>query len=326
MQKNKNLKNYNTFGIEAFCDVFIEINNNEQLEKIDFTNETLILGGGSNLLITRQLKQVVFINTKGIKKIKENDEYVILKVQAGEIWDDFVDFCVKNNYYGVENLSLIPGTVGASPIQNIGAYGTEIKDIIESVEYYNFLSQSYKNITSEKCNFAYRDSIFKNELKGKVVVTAVFFKLSKTENYNIGYGGIKERFTNNKPTLKLVRQAIIDVRDSKLPDYKLLGNSGSFFKNAIVNRSKFGELIEKFPQMPYFTTPEGFKIPTAWLIENAGLKGFRHKNAGVYDKHSLILVNYGGATAKEILELAQIIENTVLEKFRIKIVKEVNVI
>ncbi|MBN2891067.1 MAG: UDP-N-acetylmuramate dehydrogenase [Bacteroidales bacterium] len=328
MQKetNKNLIHLNTFGIEAFCDEYYEIENSLELAEIDLSDDFLILGSGSNMVISKRLPQVIHIKTKGIEILEENDKTVKLKVQAGEIWDDFVSFCVDNNYYGTENLSLIPGTVGASPIQNIGAYGAEVKDIIQSVEYFDIETKSFKNIDKKDCFFEYRDSIFKHKLKGKIIVTSVLYILEKNAELNISYGGIKNYFVEQKPTLKAVRKAVIETRNSKLPKPEELGNSGSFFQNAIVKEMKLRDLVVKHENVPYFKAPGGFKIPTAWLIETAGLKGFRHKNAGVYENHALILVNYGGATANDILELADIIENKVFDVFGIKISKEVNIV
>lgn len=328
MQKenNKNLVNLNTFRIDAFCDEFYEITNSTQLQDIDIEENSLILGSGSNILITKRLSKAIHLKTKGILLLYEDDKSVKLKVQAGEIWDDFVEFCVKNNYYGAENLSLIPGTVGASPIQNIGAYGAEVKDIIESVEYFDIATKTFKTISKKECHFEYRSSIFKNALKGKAIVTAVNFVLQKNGKLNIKYGGLKKYFDGKTPTLLEVRNAVIKIRQSKLPDTKILGNSGSFFKNAIVKEQKICEIKAKYGNLPYFKVDGGFKIPTAWLIETANLKGFRHKNTGVYENHALILVNLGGATAQHILELSEIVKKTVFEKFGVVIEKEVNVI
>lgn len=328
MQKetNKNLQNFNTFEIKAIADEFYSIENKNDLENITFSEDFLILGRGSNMVIGRTLPQVIHISTKGIEIIEKNNDFVKIKAQAGEEWDDFVSFCVKNDFYGAENLSLIPGTVGASPIQNIGAYGVEAKDIIESVEYFDIETKTFKNIANKDCKFSYRNSIFKQELKEKIIVTSVNFILKKNGVLNISYGGLKKHFEDQKPSLKKVREIIIDVRNSKLPDVEKLGNSGSFFKNAVVDKQKLDELKQKYEDIPFFEVENGYKIPTAWLIENAGLKGFRHKNAGVYENHALILVNLGGASAKDILELAEIIENKIFDEFGIKIQKEVNII
>ncbi len=321
-----NLLHLNTFGIEEYCDEFYELTDVCEITEIPFSADTLILGGGSNLLLTGRLKQVVKINNKGVEIIDENTEIVRIKAYAGEILDDFVDFCVSNNFYGAENLSLIPGTIGAAPIQNIGAYGVEVKDIIESVEYFDITEKSIKKIHRNECAFDYRNSIFKGTLKRKAVVLSVNFILSKKPEFNLTYGGLQQHFSDKKPDLKSVRSTIIKVRNSKLPDYKQIGNCGSFYKNAIVNQEKLDNLLKKHNNIPFFKTTEGNKIPTAWLIETAGLKGYRHKNVGVYDKHSLILVNYGKAKSSEIIELSEIIENKVLDLFGIKLEKEVNII
>ncbi len=328
MQKetNKNLVNYNTFGLNVFAKEFFSIENKDELCEIDFSEKFLILGGGSNMLIVSDLGRVIQLKTNDIKLTEETNEIVKLKVEAGVVWDEFVDFCVKNNYYGAENLSLIPGTVGAAPIQNIGAYGAEVKNIIESVEYFDIKTKEIKTINRTDCQFGYRSSIFKKNLKNKIVVTAVNFLLQKKSKLNISYGGLKKYFSDCEPTLSSVRQTVIKVRNEKLPMPEKLGNSGSFFKNAIVDATKLNELQQLYPDMLFFEVDNGYKIPTAWLIETAGLKGFRHRNAGVFENHALILVNLGGATAKDILELSEIIENRIFDKFGIKIYKEVNVI
>ena len=327
MQKeiNKNLIEYNTFGIEAFCDEFYELSNSSQLVNINFHKNMLILGGGSNMVIKNRLPQVIHIKTKGIT-VNEYENYVKINVQAGEIWDDFVDFCVRNTYYGAENLSLIPGTVGAAPIQNIGAYGAMVEDIIESVNYFDIEEKKIKIILKNECKFNYRDSIFKNELKGKAIVTSVNFILKKDAALNLNYGNLTNHFKNKAPSVSDIRNMIIQIRQNKLPDTKILGNSGSFFKNSIIDEQKFILLKERFPNIAYYKIDDAYKIPTAWLIETAGLKGFKHKEVAVYEKHALILVNKGGATAQQILELSEIIEERVFEKFGIKIEKEVSII
>ncbi len=244
MQKetNKNLTTFNTFGIKVFAKEFYSIENKNELKNVDLTDKFLILGGGSNMLIINDLPKVIHINTNGIKIIEENNKIVKIRVEAGENWDNFVDFCVKNNFYGAENLSLIPGTVGAAPIQNIGAYGAEAKDIIENVECFNIKNKNFEIINKTDCQFGYRSSIFKKSLKGKVIVTAVNFILQKKSNLNVSYGGLKNYFVNSKPTLQQVRETVINIRNSKLPATEKLGNSGSFFKNAIVDEAKIKEL------------------------------------------------------------------------------------
>jgi len=327
IEKNKDLSNYNTFKIKEFCDEFISIEKQEDLFDVYFIDGFLILGGGSNILIAKKLKQVVFITNKGISKISETKNDVTYKVAAGEEWDHFVKFTVDNNLYGAENLSLIHGTVGAAPIQNIGAYGVEVEDIIESVECFDIATKQIITLANKQCRFDYRSSIFKYELKNKVVITSVTFKLSKNKKLNLKYGGLIKYFEGQDDIASNdVRDAVMAIRETKLPNPDVIGNSGSFFKNAIVDEAKIYELKPKYRNIPYFKASGGYKIPTAWLIEKAGLKGYSHGNAGVYKNHSLILVNHDGATAQEILDVAFYVEDKVYKKFGIKILKEVNVI
>ncbi|MBN2663119.1 MAG: UDP-N-acetylmuramate dehydrogenase [Bacteroidales bacterium] len=327
IEKNKILTSLNTFKIKEYCEEFIKIEDKKELLNVDFTDDFLILGGGSNLLITKRLKQVIFLQTKGIKIISETSDDMIIKVEAGEEWDHFVKYSVDKNLYGAENLSFIPGTVGAAPIQNIGAYGAEAKDIIQDVEFFNITTKQFEVFENKKCNFEYRSSIFKYELKNKIIITSVTFKLSKLKKLNLQYGGLTQYFGEKKNITSIdVRDAVIAIRETKLPNTDIIGNSGSFFKNAIVPEQKLCELKAKYPNIPFFKAAGGFKIPTAWLIEKAGLKGFKHGNAGVYNKHALILVNHGGATAQEILYLSDYVENKVFELFGVRINKEVNIV
>jgi len=279
------------------------------------------------VLISSRIPQVVHLLTKGIEKIKENSDSITFSVKGGEIWDEFVQFCVDNNFGGAENLSLIPGSVGAAPIQNIGAYGAEVSDLIEEVTYFNIETKQIETISNNECKFDYRNSIFKNELKGKIIITEVVFKLQKNPEVKTNYGGLNNYFSEGeKIGIKEVRDAVISIRKSKLPDYKILGNSGSFFKNVIVKEAKLCELSAKYTDLKYFKAAGGFKIPTAWLIDKAGLKAYRQKNVGVYENHALIVVNYGGATAKEIIDFATFIENEIEKQFGLRIDKEVNII
>lgn len=327
IEKNKELTDYNTFKIKEYCNEFIFIENKEDLEQVNFSDDFLILGGGSNMLLTRKIDQVIFMANKGIEKLKETDDYILLKAEAGEEWDHFVKYTVDKNLYGAENLSAIPGTVGASPIQNIGAYGAEAEDIIESVEYFNIDTKKFETKTNKQCGFGYRSSAFKYELKGKVVITSVTFRLSKITKVNLKYGGLMEYFVGkNSVNSADVRNAVISIRDIKLPNPDVLGNSGSFFKNVVVGETKLCELKAKYSNIPYFKASGGFKIPTAWLIEKAGLKGYTKGNAGVYNNHALILINHGGATAKEILDVSAHVEVKIEELLGVKIFKEVNVI
>jgi UDP-N-acetylmuramate dehydrogenase len=327
IEHNKNLKNYNTFHINQICDNFITIEDEKELKKLKLSNDFFILGGGSNILISRKLNQVIFFSTDRINIISQDENKALVSAEAGVKWDNFVKFCIEKNLSGAENLSLIPGTVGAAPIQNIGAYGVEVADIVYKVRFWNIEKNKFEEIDNKSCKFDYRNSIFKNELKGKIIITKVFFELSKKTKLKLNYGGLNkivEQIEN--PTIADVREAVIKIRKSKLPDTEMLGNSGSFFKNAIVKETKLCELAAKYPDLKYFKASGGYKIPTAWLIEKAGLKGFKHNKCGVYEKHALILVNFGEASANDILNLANFIEKKIFDKFGIKIYKEVNIV
>jgi len=329
--KDFSLKNKNTFGIDAKASFFCNISKSEELKEL-FLNEEilnskrLIIGEGSNLLFTADFSGwVIFPSFKGIEIVSETSEDVYIKAFAGEKWDNFVEYCVENNYFGVENLSLIPGNVGAAPIQNIGAYGFEAKDIIEKVEFFDIFSKEICLLNNSECNFEYRNSIFKNQLKDRIIVISVVFKLSKISKFKIEYKGIQEEMQKfNEISLKNVRKAIINIRNSKLPEVDKIGSAGSFFKNPVISESKFNKIQKKYSDIQFYKQDNStFKIPAAWLIEKAGFKGYRKNDAGVFQKHALILVNYGNATGKEIFELSNKIQNTILEKFDILIEPEV---
>ncbi len=325
--KNINLANFNSFKINQLCNKFVIIEDKKELLNINLSKIKLILGSGSNVLITKKLKKILHIKNKGIQIISEDDNEVKIRVQAGEIWDDFVKFCVNNEFYGLENLSYIPGTVGAAPIQNIGAYGVEVKDFIDNVEFFNIKTKKFINFENNQCNFAYRDSIFKNKLKDEVIITSVDFILQKQKKFTLTYGNLKKYLSFKADiTIEDVRNEVISLRRKKLPDPEIFGNSGSFFKNIVVNKKKFKELQEKYPEIPYFKIKDDFKIPAAWLIEKAGLKGYKKGKASVYKKHSLIIVNLGNAKARDIVNLANFIERKVFKKFGLQLTKEVNII
>ncbi len=329
------LKKYNTFGIECKARYFVSINKPEELIAIlkkKANNSLFILGGGSNILFTKDINAlVIHINTKGIRIIKETGNSVIVEAQAGENWHDFVLFCLKNNFGGVENLSLIPGNVGTAPIQNIGAYGVELQDVFESCDAISIHNQEKVVFSKEDCRFGYRNSIFKNEAKGKYIITAVRFKLS-TKNHALktSYGAIEKELAKKAiltPTIQDLSKAVIAIRQSKLPDPAKLGNSGSFFKNPIVSKEEFENFIKNNPEAPFYTISENqYKIPAGWLIEQVGFKGKRYGDAGVHNKQALVLVNYGNATGKELWDLAQKIKQRVFNTFNIAIEPEVNVI
>ncbi len=349
--KDFDLTDYNTFGINAKAKFLVEINKEadflELLETTEYkNNQKLFLGGGSNMLLVKDFDGLIVLNKlKGIEIIKEDEENVWVKAMGGEIWNDLVLFSVEKGFWGLENLSLVPGTVGASPVQNIGAYGSEAKDTIFEVEAIDIKNAGKKVFTNKECEFGYRDSIFKNKLKGKYFIIAVIFKLSKKQNKNVNYRALQEYLDENKLEIKSsgdVARIIAEIRESKLPNPKILGNAGSFFKNVYVDIDKLLEIELLYPDVPCFeeenrTSPltpllnkergnQTIKIPTAWLIEKCGWKGKRVGNVGVHIKQSLVLVNYGGATGAEVLDLANKIIDSVDQKFGIKLTLEVNLI
>ncbi|MCL4144792.1 UNVERIFIED_CONTAM: hypothetical protein GTU68_043525 [Idotea baltica] len=332
---NVSLKSFNTFGIDAKAKSFCNITSVKilcEVLKEQQSNPLFILGGGSNMLLTKDIDALVLhINLKGIEVISETENTVTVKAMAGENWHEFVIWCLKHNYGGVENLSLIPGNIGTAPIQNIGAYGVELKDVFLSCEAININEQSLRTFTKTDCNFGYRESVFKQELKGDYIITSVNLKLTKNNHkLNTGYGAIKtelEASKINKPTIQDISKAVIAIRQSKLPDPKEIGNSGSFFKNPIVSAEQFNKLQENFPNVPsYKISEQEIKVPAGWLIETAGFKGKRFKDYGVHNKQALVLVNYSNASGKDIFELAQLIQKTVKRLFNITIETEVNII
>jgi len=333
--QNYSLKNYNTFGIDAKAKYFSTFNSEEELtdlleSKITQKEPLLILGGGSNILFTKDFDGLVLANEiKGTKIISENKNYSTIKVGAGEVWHDFVLWSIEKNLSGIENLALIPGLVGASPMQNIGAYGIEVKDVIESVDFIEIDSGNKKTIENSECDFGYRDSIFKHKLKGQVVITKVIFKLSKKPLNKTTYGTIERelKYLNLEANPKNIAQAIMNIRNRKLPDPRILGNSGSFFKNPVIETIKFEELKKEFPEMVgYKVSKKETKIAAGWLIDNAGLKGYRKADAGVHKKQALVLVNYGNATGLEIINLAKEIQAVVEAKYNLQIDLEVNIL
>ncbi|EJL66863.1 UDP-N-acetylmuramate dehydrogenase [Flavobacterium sp. CF136] len=335
IQSNFSLKNYNTFGIEAKAKQFVAVHSVAELKTILEENKNqkkFVLGGGSNMLLTKDIDAlVIHIDLKGKKIIQENDDFVWVESQAGEIWHAFVLWTIDNNFGGLENMSLIPGNVGTTPVQNIGAYGTEIKDTFVSCEAMNIESQEIKTFTNAECNFGYRESIFKHEVKDQYIITSVIYKLTKRNHkINTSYGDILAELSKNNisvPTLKDVSNAVITIRQSKLPDPKELGNSGSFFKNPILLKSDFEKIHQKFPEMKYYEVSETeVKVPAGWLIEQAGFKGKRFGDAGVHKNQALVLVNYGNATGQEILAVSKDVQDTVFKTFGIHIEAEVNVI
>lgn len=335
IHSNFSLKKYNTFGIEAKARKFVAVQSVTELKTVLKENKDekkFILGGGSNMLLTQDIDAlVIHINLKGKKVIKEDDDFAWIESQAGEIWHEFVIHTIEKNYGGLENMSLIPGNVGTTPVQNIGAYGTEIKDTFVSCEAINIATQEIKTFTNTECQFGYRESIFKNEVKDKFIITSVLFKLTKRNHkINTSYGDITAELAKKnitEPTLKDVSNAVIAIRQSKLPDPKELGNSGSFFKNPVILKSDFIKIHQKFPEMKYYEVSETeVKVPAGWLIEQTGLKGKRFGDAGIHKNQALVLVNYGNATGQEILAVSKNVQQTVFATFGIHIEAEVNVI
>lgn len=334
IQQNISLKPYNTFGIDAKAKYFAEYNSLDELKEIlcsDILKENryLHIGGGSNLLFLNDFDGIILHSKiNSIEKIDENNDFLWLKAGSGVIWDDFVAYCVSRNWCGVENLSLIPGEVGASAVQNIGAYGMEVKDTIETVETIEIETLANKIFKNEECQYDYRKSIFKTELKGKHIVTFVTFKLNKKQDYQLDYQHLKTSvLQKGNINLQNIRSTVIAIRKEKLPDPAITGNAGSFFMNPIVSKDKFIELQGKFPNMPHYNVSETEeKIPAGWLIEQCGFKGKQFGNVGVHKNQALVLINLGGASGKEVAELAQQIQESVKHNFGIEISPEVNFI
>lgn len=337
MQENFSLKPYNTFGVDAKAKYFIEIHNIEELkDALNFSKEKslslLFLGGGSNILLTKDFDGLAIkLNLRGISEENLNDNEVLVTAKAGENWHEFVMFCLSKNYGGLENLSLIPGNVGTSPMQNIGAYGTEIKDVFVNCQVLDLENQTVETFDLEKCRFGYRDSIFKQEGKGKYIILEVTFKLTK-ENHHIKteYGAITSELQNlgiEKPTIQDVSQAVINIRQSKLPDPKQIGNAGSFFKNPTIPLVQFEALQQKFENIQGYPNGAMVKVPAGWLIEQCGWKGKQIGNVASHKLQSLVIINATGtATGKEIFDFSTEIINSVKEKFGIELEREVNII
>ncbi|MDO8686597.1 MAG: UDP-N-acetylmuramate dehydrogenase [Candidatus Berkelbacteria bacterium] len=339
--QNYDLKNLNTFGISVNAKLFIEIKTEEDLKELfdlpEFRdNQKIFLGGGSNVLFTKDFDGLVILNKlKGIEIIEENHKNVVIRCMGGEIWHDLVTFAVERGLWGIENLALIPGTVGAAPMQNIGAYGAELKDVLVNVEAYEIRTGKKRIFNRDECELGYRDSIFKNSLKDKYFISAITLKLSKISKLNLSYkiladylekparrGGNKIKVKNSKD----ISDAVSAIRKSKLPDPAVIPNAGSFFKNVFIKPDELKKLQATYPEMPYFEEDKVIKIPAGWLIEQTGWKGKKVGNVGVHEKQSLVLVNYGGATGEEILNLANKIIVEVKEKFGLKLIPEVNLI
>ena len=331
--ENYSLKPHNTFGVEAIARYFFEFTEPEDLETFVQHNDpwkelpVFVLGGGSNVLFQRDFESLVlYPNIPGIVKVKEDRQNIWFEVGAGEVWDDFVKYCVDYGVGGVENLSLIPGSVGAAPVQNIGAYGQEVCNVIELVKGYDLQQKLSMEFPANACEFAYRDSLFKRELKNQYIITSVVFKLEKFPEFNLKYGQVEEKVKEfGEVNLQNIRRAVIDIRSSKLPDVNELGNAGSFFKNPDVKVKIAEKIREQFPDVPVYPVNEKkVKLAAGWLIEKSGWKGRREGQIGVHEKQALVIVNYGNATGKEIYDFSEKIMDSVKEKFGIELEREVN--
>ncbi|MCB0456806.1 MAG: UDP-N-acetylmuramate dehydrogenase [Flavobacteriaceae bacterium] len=335
IEEHKSLKNFNTFGIDCKARYFASVTSIDELKQIlssEKGNETFILGGGSNILLTKNIDALVLhINLKGITVVSENESHVFVEANGGENWHEFVQYCIANHWGGIENLSLIPGNVGTAPIQNIGAYGVELKDVFESCNALHKKTLQERTFSLDECQFGYRDSIFKTSERGNYIITSVQFRLTKKDHLlKTSYGDIQKELEQKhiqNPTIKDISEAVIAIRKSKLPNPKELGNSGSFFKNPVISATDFNQFRLQFPEAPFYeVSATQFKIPAGWLIEKAGFKGQRFGDAGVHKNQALVLVNYGNATGTEIWELAIAIQEKVKALFGIYIEPEVTVI
>lgn len=333
LKRNISLKPYNTFAIEAKAKYFTDVFSISQLKNaLQFAKENnfqfKIISGGSNVLFVEQEYEfIIHILIGGIEKTFESEYEIHYKVGAGVKWHTFVKYCVNKGLGGIENLSLIPGSVGASPMQNIGAYGVEIKDVFKSLTALEISTGQLKIFSLNDCKFGYRESVFKNELKNKFIIIDVTYKLLKNPNFNISYGALSGLLEKKELSVSTISDAVISIRQSKLPDPSVIGNAGSFFKNPEVSNERFNKLKEKYPEIPSYNLENGnVKIPAGWLIETCGWKGFRKNDAGCHKHQALVLVNYGSATGNEILDLSDEIVSSVKQKFGIELQKEVNIL
>lgn len=334
--QHKNLKSYNTFGIEVYSQYFTEINSINDFkelvkEEIYRKNKKLVIGGGSNILFTKDYDGIVIKNNlKGKEILKQTGDDVLVKIGAGENWHGFVMWCIDNKYYGLENLSLIPGCVGASPMQNIGAYGVEIKEVFAELEAYDMITAERRIFSKQECNFGYRESVFKHEFKDKYLITSVTYQLKKTAPVNISYGAIASELEAagvKSPDIKDVSDAVIRIRKSKLPDPAVTGNAGSFFKNPEVPATKYSELKKEYEALVAYPLANGnYKLAAGWLIEQCGLKGYEHHGAAVHNKQALVLVNKNNCSGNDVLELSSYVMQKVFDKFGVRLEREVNIV
>lgn len=335
IEKDFNLRQHNTFGLDCRCNYFIESDSAEDFLELAASydlppEKILLLGGGSNFLFTEDFDgTVIYPTIQGMEIVREEGEHVWVKAGAGVVWDDFVAWAVENGFAGVENLSLIPGHVGASPVQNLGAYGMEAADTIYEVEAVDIQAAAQVTLSAADCCFAYRDSIFKHQWKNKYIITAVIFRLNKKAHFRLDYGSIRAEIeqAGGEVSLQAVRQAVIRIRNTKLPDVNVFPNAGSFFKNPVVSDTVAQEMKEKYPAMPLYPLEDGTaKLAAGWLIEQAGWKGKALGQAGVHDKQALVLINKGNATGIEIVRLANEIKKSVFLKFNVWLEPEVNIV
>jgi len=336
VKQNQSLKPYNTFGLDISAKYFVDANSvDEIIAALSFSHKNklpvMLLNGGSNMLLTHDLDGLVLkLNLKGIEIVSENENFVQVKVNSGENWHEFVRWTLNNDFGGLENLSLIPGNAGTAPIQNIGAYGVEIKDVMSELSALEIATRKIRIFTNDECKFGYRESVFKNELKGQFIILNVTFRLTKRNHrLHTDYGAIQselEKTGIQNPSIQDVSKAVINIRQSKLPDPKEIGNSGSFFKNPIISRAQFEELKFQYPDISGYESGNGVKVAAGWLIEKAGWKGRRFGEAGVHEKQALVLVNYGNATGQEIYDLSQRIVDDIFDKYGIYLEREVNII
>ncbi|MDB4902864.1 MAG: murB [Mucilaginibacter sp.] len=335
IQRNVSLKNFNTFGVDAIAKYFVEINKKEELAELFMDPQwkqmkMLVLGGGSNLLLLKDFDGLVIrVNIRGIEhRISHNE--VFIEAGAGEVWNDLVNFCVIRGYAGLENLSLIPGSVGASPIQNIGAYGVELQDVFHSCNAFELQTGAFKTFNKEDCHFGYRESAFKNELKGQYIIVSVKFQLSLIPHFNLTYGAIEQELKDRNitsPTIRDVSQVVSHIRVSKLPDPSTIGNAGSFFKNPVIGAEQFDQLQAKFSEIVHYPAKDGqVKLAAGWLIEQCGWKGKVVGNTGTWKNQALVLVNHGGATGEEVYTFSSQIIDSVYTKFGVMLQREVNII
>ena len=335
IQENISLKPFTTFGIDKKAKFFTTVETLDELKAALLAAKekqlpVFILGGGSNILLTRDIEGLVIkLEIKGINLVKEEGDQLWVEVGAGEMWHELVLHSIAEDWAGLENLSLIPGTVGASPMQNIGAYGVEIKDVFDSLQAMHRETLEMQSFDAEACQFGYRESVFKQTFKDQFVITSVTFRLSKTPNFHLEYGAIREVLAANdidQPSIRAISDAVIQIRQSKLPDPKEIGNAGSFFKNPTIPNAQFDALKASYPSIPGYPSAEGVKVAAGWLIEQTGWKGKRIGEVGVHAKQALVLVNYGGGTGEEIKKLSEQIQASVYDKFGVQLQAEVNFI